>query len=141
MKIEFRDGLPFVTANVSYRGQQLQVQDVLLDTGLLGTVFSADVLLVIGVVYDAGDIIHRIRGVGGTEFVFSKSIDRLALGDLVLSNFEIEVGVMDYGFKIDGIVGMDFLTQVGAVIDLSTMEVYMSKTTKDEVSTTTTKLW
>ena len=31
---------------------------------------------------------------------------------------------MDYGFAIDGDVGMDFLLQVGAVIDLSRLEVY-----------------
>ncbi len=62
----------------------------------------------------------RIRGVGGTEFVFSKTIDRISLGDLTVSDFEIEVGAMDYGFhfELDGIVGMDFLEQIGAVIDL-----------------------
>ncbi len=33
---------------------------------------------------------------------------------------------MDYGFEMDGIVGMDFLMQVGAIIDLSKLEVYRS---------------
>ena len=37
-----------------------------------------------------------------------------------MADFEIEVGAMDYGFRFElgGIVGMDFLEQVGAVIDL-----------------------
>ena len=52
---------------------------------------------------------HRIRGVGGAEFVFTKRIDRLAIGELDSHNFESEVGAMDYGFPIDGIIGMDFL--------------------------------
>jgi len=30
---------------------------------------------------------------------------------------------MDYGFPIDGILGMDFLTSVGAIIDLDMMEI------------------
>jgi len=30
---------------------------------------------------------------------------------------------MDYGFSIDGIIGLDFLLQVGAVIDLAKLEV------------------
>ncbi len=75
--------------------------------------------------YDRTDILNRIRGVGGTEFVFSKTVDRLSLGDLTIADFEIEVGAMDYGFRfeLEGIVGMDFLKQVGAVIDLHRQRV------------------
>ena len=69
-------------------------------------------------------MVHRIRGVGGTEFVFTKRVDRLSVGDLQVNDFQIEVGAMDYGFDIDGIIGMDFLTQVGAIIDLAKLEVY-----------------
>lgn len=42
---------------------------------------------------------------------------------LKLDNFKIEVGVMDYGFEINGILGMDFMKVVGAVINLDKMEV------------------
>jgi len=31
---------------------------------------------------------------------------------------------MDYGFDIDGIIGMDFLLEVKAVIDLAKLEVH-----------------
>ena len=41
-----------------------------------------------------------------------------------LKNFEIEIGAMDYGFVIDGIVGINFLHQVGACIDLARLEIY-----------------
>ncbi len=34
---------------------------------------------------------------------------------------------MDYGFEINGIIGMDFLKKVGAIIDLDKMIVYNSK--------------
>ncbi len=46
-------------------------------------------------------MIHRIRGLGGTEFVFTKQIDRTALGNLEVRNFEIEVGAMAYGCFIE----------------------------------------
>ncbi len=103
-----------------YRGRHLDLDNVLLDTGSASTIFSADRLLEVDLRCDRTDILNRIRGVGGTEFVFSKTIDRLSLGDLTIADFEIEVGAMDYGFRfeLDGIVGMDFLQQVGAVIDL-----------------------
>jgi len=106
--------------SVLYRGRRLDLENVLLDTGSASTIFSADRLLEIDLRCDPTDILNRIRGVGGTEFVFSKTVDRLSLGDLAVSDFEIEVGAMDYGFSFElgGIVGMDFLERVGAVIDL-----------------------
>lgn len=123
MKIQLENGLPYVTIALTYRGQQIMLEKVLLDTGSAGTVFSADKVLVVGLKLDAADFVHRIRGIGGTEFVFTKRVDRLSMGELQVSDFEIEVGAMEYGFEIDGIVGMDFLLQTGAVIDLTQMEI------------------
>jgi predicted aspartyl protease len=123
MTIRIQDGLPYVTITLRYRGQQLELLNVLLDTGSAGTIFSADQVLSIGLQYEADDPVHRIRGIGGAEFVFSKRVDRISLGELQVNDFVIEVGAMDYGIDMDGIVGMDFLMQVGALIDLSQMEV------------------
>ena len=124
MKIRLRDGLPYVAACLTHQGQQLSLKDVLLDTGSAGVIFSTDKVLTIGLTYEPDDKVHRIRGVGGTEFVFAKRVDRLGVGELQVNDFQIEIGAMDYGFDIDGIIGMDFLIQVGAVIDLSELEVY-----------------
>ncbi len=123
MKILLQNGLPYVAVEVSYCGRCLELDNVLLDTGSAGTVFSIDKLLDIGLEYAADDAVHRIHGVGGTEFVFSKIVERLALGDICVDNFEIEVGGMNYGFEIDGIIGLDFLLRVGVIIDLAAMEV------------------
>ena len=124
MKIRLRDGLPYVTASLTYRGQQLSFGNVLLDTGSAGVIFSMDRVLTIGLTYAPDDKVHRIRGVGGAEFVFTKQVDSLAVGQLQVNDFQIEVGAMDYGFDIDGIIGMDFLIQVGAIIDLAKLEMY-----------------
>jgi hypothetical protein len=35
-----------------------------------------------------------------------------------LIDFEIEVGGMDYGFGMNGILGMDFLMCTGAILNL-----------------------
>ncbi len=111
-----------------YRGRSLDLDNVLLDTGSASTIFSADRLLDVDVRCEPTDILNRVRGVGGTEFVFSKTIDGLSLGELKVEDFEIEVGAMDYGFnfELDGILGMDFLERVGAVIDLRQKRVTAS---------------
>ena len=126
MEITLQDGLAYVTASLWHGKQQITLKNILLDTGSAGTVFSADKLLPLGVQLEPADPIHRIRGVGGTEFVFSKAIDRLAIGTLAINQFEVEIGAMDYGFELDGIIGLDFLTQVGAVVDLKQWVIYPS---------------
>lgn len=123
MKLRLQDGLPYATATISYGGQSIDFHNVLIDTGSAGTIFSTDNVLALGLTYAPDDPVHRIRGVGGAEFVFTKRVDRLGIGDLQVDRFEIEIGAMEYGFDLDGIVGMDFLTSVGAVLDLAQMEI------------------
>ena len=66
------------------------------------------------------------KGVDKTEFYRHEQnwSNRMILVDsLQVNDFEVEVGAMDYGFAIDGIIGTDFLLQVGAVIDLPRLEI------------------
>jgi len=44
------------------------------------------------------------------------------MDDFEAIDFEIEVGAMDYGFKINGIVGMDFLIKGKFLINLAQLE-------------------
>jgi predicted aspartyl protease len=123
MKIQLKDGLTFVSTQLTYQGRRITLENVLLDTGSAGSIFPTDRVMSIGVEYEADDFVYRIRGVGGEEFVFAKRLDRVALGNLEVEDFEIEIGLMDYGFEIDGILGMDFLIEVGAILNLERLEV------------------
>ena len=125
MKIRVEHGLAYVDAAVTFRGRRLQLRDIILDTGSASTLFSADRLLEIGVVPELRDAVRRIRGVGGTEFVFSKRLDLLEVGEIKIADFEIEVGAMDYGFPAEGILGLDYLLKVGAVIDLKGLQIHV----------------
>jgi len=48
MKIEPIDGLPFISVSISFRGQEITLSNVLIDTGSAGTIFKADLLRNIG---------------------------------------------------------------------------------------------
>jgi hypothetical protein len=126
MKIRLEHGLAYVEAILTFRGRSLLLRDTILDTGSSGTIFAADRLLEIGVVPEPPDTLHRLRGVGGTEYAFTKRLDLLALGDTKVFDFEIEVGAMDYGFPADGILGLDYLLRTGALIDLRRLELGLS---------------
>jgi hypothetical protein len=69
------------------------------------------------------DILHTIRGIGGSEVVFSRRVDYLRVGGRALPGFEVEIGGLDYGFEINGILGMDFLTRAAAVLDLGNLTI------------------
>jgi len=123
MQLSLRDNLPFVTLTISYAGQTTEAKHVLVDTGSATTIMAADTMAAIRIVPSPDDKLHIIRGIGGSEVVFSRVVDCLQLGDYRLPEFEIEVGGMDYGFAIDGILGMDALMQMGAIIDFRQMQI------------------
>ena len=55
--------------------------------------------------------------------MFTKTVERIAVDEIFVSNFLIEVGLMDYGFELDAILGMDFLMATSASIDLKNMRL------------------
>lgn len=123
MRLQLKDNLPFVTLVVGYQGKVVEISDVLVDTGSASTILAVDSLTQIGIEPNPEDTLHTIRGIGGIEVVYLRKVDSLEIGATKVSDFEIEIGGMDYGFKINGIVGMDFLKTSKAIIDLHKMKI------------------
>jgi predicted aspartyl protease len=123
MQLTLIDDLPFMTIKIAYQNVEIEVTNMLVDTGSASTILAADVVAQIGLVPEPADLLHTIRGVGGIEVVFTRQIDFLELGPQRLAQFELEVGGMDYGFDINGILGMDALTQAGAMINLRDLRI------------------
>ena len=123
MQLQIVDDLPFVTVHASYQGSEIEIPNVLVDTGSAATIFAVDVLSRIGITPRFDDEVHFVRGVGGRELVFVRELDKLQVGSQSLESFIIQISGMDYGFTIGGILGMDFLRGTGAVINLGTLEM------------------
>lgn len=124
VKFEYKYGLPFCEIVIEYQGNSITLDNILLDTGSGGTIFKMDMVDNIGITIEKEDTIEIISGVGGIEFVYKKKVDNIKFGKLEIKNFNIEIGVMDYGFEINGIIGIDFMKHIGAIIDLDRMIVY-----------------
>ena len=127
MQLQLKDNLPFVTLTVGHKEETVEIANILVDTGSASTVLAADSLVQIGIEPSPEDILHTIRGVGGTEVVYLRKVDFLEVGESKVTDFEIEVGGMDYGFEISGILGMDFLKASGAIIDLHELQITFHK--------------
>ena len=118
VNLEQRDSLLFVSVVVGYEGGEVEVPSVLVDTGSATTVLSIDALAELSIQPEPGDPIRKLRGVGGVEYVFTRRLEKLSLGGVGVGEFEVEVGALDYGFEMNGILGLDCLVEVGAIIDL-----------------------
>ncbi len=123
MKLHLRNKLIFVNADITYQGNTVTIPDVLVDTGAAASIFDADYVVLIGIRPQIGDILYEVRGVGGSEAVYARHVDSVQVAERRIDNFEIEIGGMDYGYGIHGILGLDFLIAVNAIIDLQQMEI------------------
>ena len=118
MRLTLKDDLPFTRLTVAYRGSVITIDNVLIDTGSASTVLAARAVAQMGILPEMTDVVYTVRGIGGTEAVFTRRIEHVTIEAQTVDDFEIEVGSMNYGFDIDGILGMDFLTRAGAIINL-----------------------
>jgi predicted aspartyl protease len=123
MRLTLHDDLILVSVTVEYQGREVEVPDIVVDTGSARTMLSTDLVAQIGIVPELHDILHVVRGVGGAEVVFSRRVDYLQVGPRAVEQFEIEVGGIDDAFDINGILGMDFLLRTGAIINLDSLQL------------------
>ncbi|UQZ34354.1 hypothetical protein C2I18_13000 [Paenibacillus sp. PK3_47] len=123
MKLTEIYGLPFISITVVFRGKELKLEKVLLDTGSVSTLLNADIVQEIGMVPEGNDIVDIIRGVGGVEYVYTKCLDLIIVDEAILKDFQVEIGNMDYGMEIDGVLGFNFLKQARSVIDTGEMQL------------------
>ena len=121
MNLTLKYGLPFTNVVLTHKGRSISFDNFLIDTGSASTIIAAEIAVELGLGPEPLDVIRKIRGVGGIEYVYEKQIDRIQLGTKKMTHFRIQIGDMDYGFNINGILGMDYLMKSQVLIDLENM--------------------
>jgi|SRR5690625_1522835 len=122
-QLKIEDGLLLTDIQLTFKGNSLSLHRVLVDTGSGGTIISTDLAESMGIIPEEDDVIYRITGVGGSEFVFTKKIDSIKIADVEIRDFILEVGAMNYGFDLDGIIGLNFLQKIKAIINLDKLTI------------------
>jgi predicted aspartyl protease len=120
-QIKLIEGLPFVVVRLTANNLNVVVEQVLIDTGSAECVFQTDIVAKIGVAPSLNDSIVFMKGIGGEEAVLRKSIHSIEIENLIVQPFRIQIGSLDYGMRIDGILGTDFLQKTGAKIDFANL--------------------
>lgn len=122
-KLIIDKGLLLTDMTIVFKGNALYLTRVLLDTGSMNTIVSADNAAKIGIAAEEGDRICRITGVGGSELVYTKKVDCIRIGHSKVENMLIEIGAMDYSVELDAIIGLDLLRQMKALINMEKLSL------------------
>lgn len=123
-ELVIENGLLLTDMIIKFNQKSLSLNRVLVDTGSGSTVISSDLAATIGIVPEINDTIYRISGVGGSEFVYSKKVDAILVGNMKTDIFELEIGAMNYGFDLDGIIGLDLLARLKSVINVDELTLH-----------------
>jgi predicted aspartyl protease len=123
MNIKMRHGLPFIEVELLHKGRSQQFINFLIDTGSASTLIAAEIAVQLGLGPEPDDVIREVVGVGGTEYVYEKIIDSIKLGVKEINNLKVQIGDVDYGFEMDGIIGFNYLKASKALINLDKMVV------------------
>lgn len=122
MKIEFKDGLLFTSLEIKYKGKSKIIDNIVIDTGAAGSIFSPDTVDDIGIYAEIGDRLIEYYGIGGsTHNAFIKNIDEIKLEDKSIENTYMDFGIIDTKGEINGLLGLDILIEIGAIIDLKNL--------------------
>jgi hypothetical protein len=110
-----------------FRGKSKIIKNVVIDTGAAETIISPDAVGDLGIYAELNDTVNSFYGVGGSlHNFFSKNIDSLEMDTFELKDVKLDFGIIDPRGEINGLIGLDLLIKVGAVIDLKNMNVIIS---------------
>ena len=124
MNMKFQDGLLFTSIQVSFRGSTKVIENIVIDTGAAETIISPDAVEDIGIFAELEDSVNSFYGVGGSlHNFFSKNVEKVKLGEVSLEEVKIDFGVIDPKGYINGLLGLDLLMKLGAVIDLKKLSL------------------
>lgn len=122
MKLEYKHGLLFTSINIAYNGKTKKLDNVVIDTGAAESMISPECVEDIGIYAELGDKIISFYGVGGTlHNAYEKKVDMVEIESTRINNVCIDFGLVDPKGDVNGLIGLDILVKIGAIIDLHNM--------------------
>ncbi|WP_297421716.1 retroviral-like aspartic protease family protein [Clostridium sp.] len=121
IKLRYQNYLLFCSLDLNINSQNLNLKNVLIDTGSATTLINADYILL-----DGNEKIKNAQGIGGYERILVKKFESLRLNDITLKNVSLSIGDMDYGIDIDLLIGLDMLKILNANINIKNMTLELN---------------
>ncbi len=115
MNFEIKHGLIWISVELSYGGRCYIIDNCILDTGSATTAIDIEC---ISFNYRNPSTIKRLFGIGGgVQEVITQNIEKINLGNIEVTNIEIEFGDLKEELGINGFIGNNILKSYRVVID------------------------
>lgn len=124
MKIYKFDELICTDVTIIFKGKTKILNNVIIDTGAVQSIMNSLVVENLGIVPEFLDELSTTIGIGGEMSFFSKQINGFGIGDVKFENIEMDFGEIDLKGEISGLIGLDLLNKLRAVIDVEIPSVY-----------------
>ena len=88
-KLRIIDNLPFVELKVKYKEKEMTLENAHIDTGSAKSILKGKLVEKIGIKPEPQDILGSVRCIGGSEYIYIKKVNTLAIGDLQVDDFKV----------------------------------------------------
>lgn len=124
-ELQFKKGLLYTSIELKYQEKSIIIKDVIVDTGASHTIIATEFLEKMEIPFMDNDELVKATGYGGTVcYSIRKKIDKISCGSLTINDFKLDFGVVDPTYRVNGLIGLDFLIGVGSIIDLVDLKIY-----------------
>ena len=127
MDVYIFDGLICTDVIITFDGKTKMLKNVAIDTGAVQSILNSVLVEDIGIIPGISDKPVKTRGIGGEMKFFYRKIDKLTIGSIPFENVMIDFGNIDPKGEIAGLIGLDILRELKAIIDVEIPIVYPKK--------------
>ena len=122
MNFNFRNGLIWIPIDIEYEGENIIINNCILDTGSATTAIDIDL---VEFNYKKPSLVKRLVGIGGgTQEVINQEVNKITIDQISLENIEIEFGDIQADLGINGFIGTDVLRNFDIDIKFSNKKLY-----------------
>lgn len=127
MKTYICDGHICTDLEIVYNGINKTLRNVIIDTGAVQSIINSEFVSDLGIQAEYIDEFKKTYGIGGEMLFFDRNIDKLILGDFEYLDINLDFGDIDPSGEIQGLIGLDFLKAIRAIIDVEIPSIISRK--------------
>ena len=124
MEVYEFDKLICTDLSITFNGKSKKLKNVAIDTGAVQSILNLVFVEELGIKPNPDEKPVTAYGIGGEMGFFYKQIDELAIGDFVFKDIEMDFGDIDPKGELMGLIGLDLLNKIRAVIDVEVPIVF-----------------
>ncbi len=112
---------------ICFRGKEKVLKNVVIDTGAAQSIINSLAVEDIGILPEYISEISTTFGIGGEMAFFTKIIDSFRIAGVEFNAIELDFGEIDSKGELMGLIGLDILEKLRAVIDVEIPLVFEKK--------------